>query len=146
LAEGEQPYEVFIENLDLARLDRAPDDPERAAGWLVDKDRDRSFNAIVPTSVVTRDFILANRERLSPSARIVALERPGERPPAADRAGEYTFATTDSTMGATSDLACQFFPLTRRIAVVSQSGPPRPPGGADPRGDEGKGHRVPAAR
>lgn len=123
LAEGEQPYEVFIENLDLARLDRAPDDPERAAGWLVDKYSDRSFDAIVPTSAVTRDFILANRDRLSPSARIVALERPGERPPPPKRAGDYTFATTDSTMGATSDLACQFFPLTRRIAVVSQSGP-----------------------
>jgi signal transduction histidine kinase len=123
LAEGEQPYEVFIENLDLARLDRAPDDPERAAGWLVDKYSDRSFDAIVPTSAVTRDFVLANRKRLSPAARIVALERPGERPSAADLARDYTFATTDSTMGATAELACKLLPRTRRIALVSQSGP-----------------------
>jgi signal transduction histidine kinase len=123
LAEGPEPHDVFIENLDLARLDRAPDDPERAAGWLVDKYSGRSFDVIVPTSAVTRDFVLANRERLSPAARIVALERPGDRPPPLDQVRDYTFATTDSTMGATIVLACQLFPGTRRIALVSQSGP-----------------------
>ena len=123
LAEGQERYEVFVENLDLVRLDRASDDPERAAGWLVDKYSGRSFDVIVPTSSVTRDFVLANRERLSPASRIVALERPGERPPPLDGTRDYTFATTDSTMAATSLLACQLLPRTRRIALVSQSGP-----------------------
>jgi len=77
----------------------------------------------VPTSEVTRDFVLANRERLSPAARIVALERPGDRPASRDHAGDYTFATTDSTMGATVELACRLFPELRRVALVSQSGP-----------------------
>jgi signal transduction histidine kinase len=123
LSEGQERYDVFIENLDLARLDRAPDDPERAAGWLIDKYSDRSFDVLVPTSAVTRNFVLANRERLSPAARIVAIERPGEKPPSLDRTRDYTYATTESTTGATSVLACQLFPRTRRIALVSQSGP-----------------------
>ena len=123
LAEGRERHDVFIENLDLVRLDRAFDDPERAAGWLVEKYRDWSFDVVVPTSAVTRDFVLANRERLSPAARIVALERPGESRPPLDRVHDYTFATTDSTTGATSALACRLFPRTGRIALVSQSGP-----------------------
>jgi signal transduction histidine kinase len=123
LAAGQGRCDVFIENLDLARLDRAADDPERAAGWLVTKYRDWSFDVIVPTSEVTRDFVLANRERLSPAARIVGLQRPGDRPVPQDHAADYTFATTDSTMGATVELACQLLPGLKRIALVSQSGP-----------------------
>ena len=121
LAEGRVRCDVFIENLDLARLNRTPDDPERAAGWLVAKYSDWSFDVIVPTSEVTRDFVLANRERLSPNARIVALERPGDRPAPLEHAASYTAATTDSTMGATVELACQLLPRLRRIALVSQS-------------------------
>jgi signal transduction histidine kinase len=123
LAEGPEPHDVFIENLDLVRLNRAPDDPDRATGWLVEKYRDRSFDVIVPTSEVTRKFVLANRDRFAPAARIVALERPGENPPPLDRVPDYTFATTDSTMGATSALACDLFPSTKRIALVGQSVP-----------------------
>jgi signal transduction histidine kinase len=123
LAEGAGRYDVFIENLDLARLNRTPDDPERAAGWLVDKYSDWSFDVIVPTSEVTRDFVLTNRERLSPAARVVALERPGDRPATPERARDYTSATTASTMGATVELACQLLPRLRRVALVSQSHP-----------------------
>jgi len=123
LAEGPGRYDVFIENLALARLNRTTDDPERAAGWLVDKYSDWSFDVIVPTSEVTRDFVLANRERLSPAARIVALERPGDRAAAAEHVAAYTFATTASTMGATAELACQLLPGTRRVALISQSAP-----------------------
>lgn len=123
LAEGPGRYDVFIENLDLARLERSPNDPERATGWLVEKYRDWSFDVIVPTSEVTRDFVLANRERLSPAARIVALERPGDRPALPEHASDYTAATTASTMGATAELACQLLPATRRVALVSQTAP-----------------------
>lgn len=123
LAESPVRHEVFIENLDLARLDRSADDPERAAGWLFEKYSDWAFDVIVPTSGVTRDFVLANRERLSPGARLVALERPGDPPPAGDRPRDYTFATTASTTGDTIALACELFPQTKRIALVSQSGP-----------------------
>lgn len=123
LARGQGRCDVFIENLDLARLDRTADDPERAAGWLVAKYSDWSFDVIVPTSEVTRDFVLANRERLSPAPRIVALERPGDRPAPRDHADDYTFATTDSTMGATVELACQLLPRLKRVALVSQSEP-----------------------
>lgn len=123
LAESQGRHEVFIENLDLARLDRPAVEPEGAADWLVEKYRDRSFDVIVPTSSLARDFVLANRERLSPGARIVALERPGEPPPAGERPRDYTSSTTDSTMGATVELACELLPRTRRIALVSQAGP-----------------------
>jgi len=122
LTEGGAGHDVFIENLDLARLDRSPDDPQRAAGWLVEKYSDLAFDVIVPTSAVTRDFVLASRDRLSPAARIVALERPGEPPPPPDRAGAYDSVTTASTMGATCELACRLLPGLRRIALVSQSG------------------------
>jgi len=123
LAEGQGRCDVFIENLDLVRLDRTADDPERAAGWLVTKYGDWSFDVLVPTSEVTRDFVLANRKRLSPAARIVGLERPGDRPAPPEQAADYTFATTDSTMGDTVELACQLLPRLRRIALVSQSIP-----------------------
>jgi len=123
LAEGREPHVVFVENLDLVRLNRTPADPDRATGWLVDKYRDRSFDVIVPTSAVTRDFVLANRDRFAPAARIVAVERPGESPPLLDRVPDYTFASAESTIGATSALACDLFPRTRRIALISQSIP-----------------------
>jgi len=77
----------------------------------------------VPTSEVTRDFVLANRERLSPAARIVGLERPGDRPATAEHASNYTSATTVSTMGETAELACRLFPGLKRIALISQSAP-----------------------
>ncbi|MGB8851932.1 MAG: ATP-binding protein [Pirellulales bacterium] len=123
LAEGQGRCDVFIENLDLARLDRSAGDPERAAGWLVAKYSDWSFDVIVPTSVVTRDFVLANRERLSPAARIVSLDRPGDLPASPNHTPDYTSVTTDSTMGATVELACQLLPQLRRVALVSQSSP-----------------------
>jgi signal transduction histidine kinase len=123
LAAGRGPYDVFIENLDLTRLGRTPDAPDRAAGWLGAKYRDRSFDVIVATSKVVRDFVLDNRKQLSPAARIVALERPGDRPARLDHVQGYTFATTDSTMGVTVDLACQLLPHLGRVALVSQSHP-----------------------
>ena len=52
LAEGRVRCDVFIENLDLARLNRTPDDPERAAGWLVAKYSDWFARAVLNTPFV----------------------------------------------------------------------------------------------
>jgi signal transduction histidine kinase len=123
LAEGREPHDVFVENLDVVRLNRTPADPDRATGWLVDKYRDWSFDVIVPTSAVTRDFVLANRDRFAPAARIVAVQRPGESQPPLDSVPDYTCARAESTIGATSALACDLFPRTKRIAFISQSIP-----------------------
>lgn len=120
---GTGRHEVFIENLDLVRLGRRADDPERAAGWLIEKYRDLSFDVIVSTSRVVRDFILANRERLSPGARIVSLERPGETLDEADRPAGFTFVTADSPVTETVLLACRILPATKRVAFIGQSLP-----------------------
>jgi hypothetical protein len=114
---------VFIENLDLVRLGRMGGDPQRAAGWLIDKYSDWSFDAIIPTSAVIRDFVLANRSRLSPGARIVALERPGEALPPGDSPHDYQVVTTESVVSQTINLACQLFPHCARIALVGQTLP-----------------------
>ena len=114
-------HEVFIENLDIVRLDRVGKDPERSAGWLVEKYSDWAFDVIVPTSAVTRDFVLASRERLSPGARIVALERPGDAAIPGGRAPNYTSVTTDPTVENTVALACRLFPATQRVVVVGQA-------------------------
>jgi signal transduction histidine kinase len=116
-------HDVFVENLDLARLDRTAADPQRAAGWLVEKYTDWSFDIIIPTSAVTRDFVLANRDRLSPGARIVALVRPGERPAIVSPPDIATSVTGQSTIVDTVDLACRLFPDTRRIVLVTQTIP-----------------------
>jgi len=114
-------HEVFIENLDIVRLDRVGKDPGRSAGWLVEKYSDWAFDVIVPTSAVTRDFVLASRERLSPGARIVALERPGDAAIPGGRAPNYTSVTTDPTVENTVALACRLFPATQRVVVVGQA-------------------------
>lgn len=116
-------HDIFIENLDLARLGRPATDPQRAAGWLVEKYTDWKFDVIIPTSSVAHDFVLANRHRLSPGARIVALVRPGEQQSIALPPGISTFATSESTIVDTIDLACRLFPDTRRIVLVNQSIP-----------------------
>ena len=116
-------HDVFIENLDLARLGRTAADPQRAAGWLVEKYTDWKFDVIIPTSSVTHDFVLANRDRLSPGARIVAMVRPGEQQAIALPPDISTFATSESTIVDTIDLACRLFPDTRRIVLVNQSIP-----------------------
>ena len=122
VAEGKAALpEVFIENLDLVRLDRGVDDPDRAAAWLLEKYSDWEFDVIVPTSAVARDFVLASRERLSPKARVVAFERPGDA--LADDAlpPDYSYVTSDLTLEDTVALACRLFPASKRIALVGQS-------------------------
>ncbi|MEN9666232.1 MAG: hypothetical protein RLZZ326_2595 [Planctomycetota bacterium] len=114
-------HEVFIENLDIVRLGRDGKDPGPSAGWLVEKYTDWAFDVIVPTSAVTRDFVLASRERLSPGARIVALERPGDVAIPGGRAPNYTSVTTDPTVKETVALACRLFPATQRVVVVGQA-------------------------
>ncbi len=116
-------YEVFIENLDLVRLGRRGEDPQQAAGWLVEKYRDWAFDVIIPTSAVTRDFVLANRSRLSPAARIVALERPGDAEALEQSPPGYTFATSDMPLEETIDLACRLFPRSKRLALIGQTFP-----------------------
>lgn len=124
LAEAtEGRYEVFIENLDLVRLGRSGDNPDQAAGWLVEKYRDASFDVVVPTSSVIRDFVLANRERLSPGATIVAVERPGDDLEPGDAPREYTFVTGDYPVAETVALAHRLFPRAVRVAFVGQSLP-----------------------
>lgn len=112
--------EVFIENLELVRLGRGTDDPERAAGWLVEKYDDRDFDFIVPTSAVTCEFVVAFRNRLSPGARIVALHRPGEGAVPGGLAHDDTYVTTEPTVTETVDLACRLLPQTKRIVVIGQ--------------------------
>jgi signal transduction histidine kinase len=114
-------FEVFIENLDVVRLGRSVDDPDGAAGWLLEKYSDWQFDVIVPTNAVARDFVLASRERLSPEARIVAFERPGEALTDGDMPRDYTYVTSDSTLEDTVTLACRLFPGSKRIGVVGQA-------------------------
>ena len=122
VAEGKAALpEVFIENLDLVRLDRGVDDPDRAAGWLLEKYSDWEFDVIVPTSAVARDFVLASRERLSPKARVVAFERPGDALADDVLPPDYSYVTSDLTLEDTVTLACRLFPGSKRIALVGQN-------------------------
>ena len=114
-------HETFIENLDLIRLGRDVNDPERSAGWLVEKYTDWAFDVIVPTSALTRDFVFASRERLSPGARIVVLERPGDAAIPGGLPPNSTSVTTDPTVKGTVALACRLFPATQRAVVVGQA-------------------------
>jgi signal transduction histidine kinase len=114
-------FEVFIENLDVVRLGRSVDDPDRAAGWLLEKYSDWQFDVIVPASAVARDFVLASRERLSPEARIVAFERPGDALTDGVLPRDFTYVTSDSRLEETVALACRLFPGSRRICLVGQS-------------------------
>ena len=115
------PPEVFIENLDVVRLGRSVDDPDRAAAWLLEKYSDWQFDVIVPTSAVARDFVLASRERLSPEARIVAFERPGDALATEDMPRDYSYVTSQSTVEDTVALACRLFPSSKRICLLGQS-------------------------
>ena len=115
------PPEVFIENLDVVRLGRSVDDPDRAAAWLLEKYSDWQFDVIVPTSAVARDFVLASRERLSPEARIVAFERPGDALATEDMPRDYSYVTSQSTLEDTVALACRLFPGSKRICLLGQS-------------------------
>ncbi len=114
-------FEVFIENLDVVRLGRSVDDPDRAAGWLLEKYSDWQFDVIVPMSAVARDFVLASRERLSPEARIVGFERPGDALTTGGIPRDYTYVKIDSRLEDTVALACRLFPGSRRICLVGQS-------------------------
>ena len=113
-------FEVFIENLDIVRLGRSVDDPDRAAGWLLEKYSDWQFDVIVPMSAVARDFVLASRERLSPEARVVAFERPGDALTDGFLPRDFTYVTSDSRLEDTVALACQLFPGSRRIFLLGQ--------------------------
>jgi signal transduction histidine kinase len=114
-------FEVFIENLDIVRLGRSVDDPDRAAGWLLEKYSDWQFDVIVPMSAVARDFALASRERLSPEARIVAFERPEDALTAGVLPRDFTYVTRDSRLEETVALACRLFPGSKRICLLGQS-------------------------
>lgn len=114
-------FEVFVENLDVVRLGRSVDDPDLAAAWLLEKYSDWQFDVIVPTSAVARDFVLASRDRLSPNARIVAFERPGDALVTEDRPRDYSYVTSQSTLEDTVALACRLFPGSKRMCLLGQS-------------------------
>jgi signal transduction histidine kinase len=114
-------FEVFIENLDIVRLGRTVDDPDRAAGWLLEKYSDWPFDVIVPLGAVARDFALASRERLSPEARIVAFELTEDALTAGALPRDFTYVTRDSRLEETVALACRLFPASRRICLLGQS-------------------------
>lgn len=115
-------YEIFIENLDLVRLGRLDGDLEQAAGWLLRKYSDAPFDVIVPTSSMTREFVVARRAALAPEATIVAVNRPGETvggvsPP------NSTYVTTAGNVTETIGLGFTLLPNARRVAVVGQTRP-----------------------
>jgi len=118
---GDGPFEVFVENLDLTRLGRDSSDIQRAAGWLQAKYGDASFDVIVPTSRVCRDFVLASGETFSPQASIVGVDRPGEPPVSDEWQGRYTSVSSASQVAATISLAAELFPRVARVALIGQS-------------------------
>lgn len=117
------PFDVFVENLDLARLKRDPRDVDQAAGWLREKYGDVQFDVILPTGLVSRSFVLANRQAFSPGARVVGVDRPGVPPPAAADLPHYTSVQTASPMTATVTLARRLFPTANQLAFIGQTQP-----------------------
>jgi signal transduction histidine kinase len=117
------PFDVFVENLDLARLKRDTRNVEQAAGWLREKYGALRFDVIVPTSLVSRTFVLANRQEFSPGARIVGVDRPGTPPPAAVDLPHYASVRTMSPMTETVMNAMRLFPDAKRLAYIGQTEP-----------------------
>ncbi len=118
---GGGPFEVFVENLDLTRLGRDSSDIQRAAGWLQAKYGDASFDVIVPTSRVCRDFVLASGDAFSPQASIIGVDRPGEPPVSEAFQSRYTSVSSESQVAATIALAAELFPRAARVALIGQS-------------------------
>lgn len=116
-------HEVFVETLDLVRLARSLDDPQRATNWLVEKYRGATFDVIVSTSRVARLFVVANRDQLAPQGRIVAGERPGEIVAGLRDLPGYTFVTSPSSFRPTIQQAHRLFPQARRVALIGQTLP-----------------------
>ena len=116
-------YDVFIENLDLTRLRRGSADLERATGWLIEKYRDVPIDVIVTTSRLTRDFVLENRELLSPHARVVALERLGEQLGERQTPPNFRSISSESPTIPTLIMAQRLFPQARRVVLAGQSQP-----------------------
>ncbi|MFN9197143.1 MAG: ATP-binding protein [Planctomycetaceae bacterium] len=115
--------EVFIETLDLVRLGRGANDPEQAADWLIEKYRGAAFDVVVPTSRVARQFVLANRNRLAPRGRIVAVERTGDEGSQGAGLADYSFVSIAPCVAKTIKVAHTLFPQARRVALIGQSLP-----------------------
>ena len=122
-SEFSQPFDVFVENLDLVRLERTASDVERAAGWLREKYGDTAFDVIVPTSRVSRDFVLAGGNVFSARANVVGVERPGVPLPSSEVVDRYSSVVSASPFEATVALAKQLFPAAVRVVYIAQSGP-----------------------
>jgi len=115
--------EVYIETLDLVRLGRGASDPEQATGWLIEKYRGAAFDVVVPTSRIARQFVLANRNRLAPRGRIVAVERPGDGGGQGADLADYSSVSNSPNVAETIALAQTLFPRARRVALIGQSLP-----------------------
>jgi len=122
-AEGGGQREVFVENLDMARLGRVGGDADTAAAWLVEKYRDRPFDVLVPTTVVTRDIVVADRDRLAPRGRIIAVERVSEEPDRSDRPGDPHDGAVRilPTEADTVALVRRLLPLTSRVVFIGET-------------------------
>lgn len=122
-AEGIRP-EIFIENLDIGRLGQGNGSDKAAArNWILEKYRGNRIDVIVPTSLFAVEFALDIRDRLSPEAVIVSLERPGEELPDPAKVPRLTGIKFPSSIDETLGLALQLFPKTRRVALISQTVP-----------------------
>lgn len=118
---GSRGLDVYLANLDLDRLTTETDDPQYVAEWLLSKYRRTSFDFIVATSQVTRDFCLRNLAATWPGACIVGVERPGTPPAVVPDDVAYTYARAASPLGGTVAVAMQLFPASQRVAYVAQS-------------------------
>jgi len=119
---AQSSYEVYVENLDLFRLGRSGENSERTASWLLEKYRNASFDAVVTTGPVTRDFVIANRANFAAGAAFVDLKRPGD-PPLENLPPAYTFVLAKPHVAESIRLGQRLFPASKRVAVVAQSTP-----------------------
>lgn len=128
LEHPENSPEVFVESLDLSRLQGAQTSTTETAGlettaWLKQKYRGKRLDLLVASNARVFPLLVALREQIAPQAWILTMERFGEAiNPNSAIPNVAILRSDDASIGALQ-LIQQLFPATQRIAFVGTTFP-----------------------
>ncbi|MEY3176112.1 MAG: hypothetical protein RLZZ436_4026 [Planctomycetota bacterium] len=128
LEHPENAPEIFVESLDLSRLQPAQNPVTDTAVlestmWLREKYRGKRIDLLVASNARVFSLLVALREKIAPQAWILTMERYGESINPNSAIPNVAILRGDDASISTLQLTKQLFPTTQRLAFVGTTYP-----------------------
>lgn len=128
LEHPENAPEIFVESLDLSRLQAAATSATTTSGlettaWLKQKYAGKRLDLLVASNARVFPLLVALREQIAPQAWILTMERFGEAVNPNSAIPNVAILRSDDASISALQLTKQLFPTTQRVAFVGTTFP-----------------------